>query len=294
MAGDVEARLGEDGEHGDVLGHDFGDEAFDSGLSRQLGQLLEEPCSDPLALKIITHGERDLGRMWVSQSIPAGERDDALLSIRPNRADERSALTPVGIEKRCREAGTGRTSAVKAEVAAALGEVCEEPSQAGGIFDSGRAQSERLAVSEDDVTNDGGANHRPRLSHGAWIPATSVGVFVRTGGRGRRGCELRRARGILKREEVCDDHRYTRADAGSSGEKAHFGLSGVRDTWASLAIGVIWLSVMFEAVYGPAIETRGVAGDSSSVPIAVVGTVFAFFATWVLARRAFGRDVADS
>ena len=106
MAGDVEARLGEDGEHGDVLGHDFGDEAFDTGLSRQLGQLLEEPCSDPLALKIITHGERDLGRMWVSQSIPAGERDDALLSIRPNRADERSSLTPVGIEKRCREAGT--------------------------------------------------------------------------------------------------------------------------------------------------------------------------------------------
>jgi hypothetical protein len=66
------------------------------------------------------------------------------------------------------------------------------------------------------------------------------------------------------------------------------------EMWASLAIGVIWLSVMFEAVYGPAIETRGVAGDSSSVPIAVVGTVFAFFATWVLARRAFGRDVADS
>jgi hypothetical protein len=66
------------------------------------------------------------------------------------------------------------------------------------------------------------------------------------------------------------------------------------EMWASLAISVIWLSVMFEAVYGPAIETRGVAGDSSSVPIAVVGTIFAFFATWVLARHAFRRDEAKS
>ena len=70
-------------------------------------------------------------------------------------------------------------------------------------------------------------------------------------------------------------------------ERKHISDFLASEMWASLAIGVIWLSVMFEAVYGPAIETRGVAGDSSSVPIAVVGTVFAFFATWVLARRAF-------
>ena len=65
------------------------------------------------------------------------------------------------------------------------------------------------------------------------------------------------------------------------------------EMWASLAISVIWLSVMFEAVYGPSVETRSAGGDFSSVPIAVVGTIFAFFATWVLARHAFRGDRAD-
>ena len=65
------------------------------------------------------------------------------------------------------------------------------------------------------------------------------------------------------------------------------------EMWASLAISVIWLSVLFEAIYAPAIETRSAGGDFSSVPTAVVGSLFAFLATWVLARHAFGREKTD-
>jgi hypothetical protein len=63
----------------------------------------------------------------------------------------------------------------------------------------------------------------------------------------------------------------------------------VPEMWASLAIAVIWLSVLFTAVYGPNIETRGVAGDTATVPSAVVVAAFAFLATWVAARHGFRR-----
>jgi hypothetical protein len=63
----------------------------------------------------------------------------------------------------------------------------------------------------------------------------------------------------------------------------------VSEMWASLAIAVIWLSVLFDAVFGPDIVTRGVAGDSATIPSAVAVASFAFLATWVVARHGFGR-----
>jgi hypothetical protein len=66
----------------------------------------------------------------------------------------------------------------------------------------------------------------------------------------------------------------------------------VRETWVSLAISVIWLSVLFDAVYGPDIVTRSAGGDSSVVPSAVVVSLFAFLATWVVARYGL-RDKRD-
>jgi hypothetical protein len=66
----------------------------------------------------------------------------------------------------------------------------------------------------------------------------------------------------------------------------------VRETWVSLAISVIWLSVLFDAVYGPDIVTTSAGGDSSVVPSAVVVSVFAFLATWVVARYGL-RDKRD-
>jgi hypothetical protein len=60
--------------------------------------------------------------------------------------------------------------------------------------------------------------------------------------------------------------------------------------WASLAIAIIWLSVLFDALFGPDIMTRGVAGDSAVIPSAVVVSAFAFLATWVVAKYGLKRD----
>jgi multisubunit Na+/H+ antiporter MnhF subunit len=61
----------------------------------------------------------------------------------------------------------------------------------------------------------------------------------------------------------------------------------VREMWASLAIAVMWLSVLVAAIYGPDIVSRSAGGDSSTVPSAVVLALFAFLATWVVARHGF-------
>jgi len=64
----------------------------------------------------------------------------------------------------------------------------------------------------------------------------------------------------------------------------------VPEVWASLAIGVIWLAVMFTAIWGGNIVTVSAGGGSSSVPSAIVVAFFAFFATWVVARHGFRRN----
>jgi hypothetical protein len=64
----------------------------------------------------------------------------------------------------------------------------------------------------------------------------------------------------------------------------------VRDMWASLAIAVIWISVLFDAIYGPDIVTRSAGGDFSTVPSAVAVALFAFLATWVVAKYGYSRE----
>jgi uncharacterized membrane protein (DUF485 family) len=64
----------------------------------------------------------------------------------------------------------------------------------------------------------------------------------------------------------------------------------VPEMWASLAIVVMWLSVLFDAVFGPDIVNTSAGGDSSVVPSAVVVALFAFLATWVVARYGFRRE----
>jgi multisubunit Na+/H+ antiporter MnhF subunit len=58
----------------------------------------------------------------------------------------------------------------------------------------------------------------------------------------------------------------------------------VRETWASVAITVIWLTVLVDAIYGPNIVTSSAGGDQSTIPSAVIVSIFAFLATWVVAR----------
>lgn len=60
-----------------------------------------------------------------------------------------------------------------------------------------------------------------------------------------------------------------------------------REVWASLTISIMWLTVLLDALFGPDIETRGVAGDSAVIPSAVVLSFFVFLATWIVARYGF-------
>jgi hypothetical protein len=68
-------------------------------------------------------------------------------------------------------------------------------------------------------------------------------------------------------------------------------LSGLltRETWAGLAIIVIWLAVLFSAVFGGNIVTSDAGGSSSTVPSAIVVALFASIATAAVAKHGFGR-----
>jgi hypothetical protein len=63
----------------------------------------------------------------------------------------------------------------------------------------------------------------------------------------------------------------------------------VPEVCASITIGVIWLAVLFDAVFGPDIVSTNGA-QMTTVPSAVVVALFAFLATGVIARHAFRRD----
>ncbi len=67
----------------------------------------------------------------------------------------------------------------------------------------------------------------------------------------------------------------------------------VRETWASVAISVIWLAVLLDALYGPDIVTQSAGGDSAVIPSAIILSFFAFFATWVVARYGLRREEKD-
>jgi hypothetical protein len=68
----------------------------------------------------------------------------------------------------------------------------------------------------------------------------------------------------------------------------------VTEMWASIAISVMWLSVLFDALWGPDIETSSAGGtDTAIVPSAIVLALFAFLGTWVVARHGFRRDKTD-
>ena len=58
----------------------------------------------------------------------------------------------------------------------------------------------------------------------------------------------------------------------------------ISEMWASLAITVIWLAVLFDAIFGPSIISTTPGGTSSSVPSAVAVALFATIATWAVAK----------
>lgn len=58
----------------------------------------------------------------------------------------------------------------------------------------------------------------------------------------------------------------------------------ITEMWASLAIVVIWLAVLFAAVYAPDITSHGAGGDSITIPAGVGVALFASIATWAVAK----------
>ena len=58
----------------------------------------------------------------------------------------------------------------------------------------------------------------------------------------------------------------------------------ITEMWASLAITVMWLAVLFDAMFGPNITSNTPGGTSSSVPSAVAVALFATIGTWAVAK----------
>jgi hypothetical protein len=76
-------------------------------------------------------------------------------------------------------------------------------------------------------------------------------------------------------------------------ERRGWSLPLVPELWASLAIAVMWLAVLCTAFWGPDIVTSSAGGDNSTVPAVVPVAIFAFFATWVVAKYGFRRRRDD-
>ena len=67
----------------------------------------------------------------------------------------------------------------------------------------------------------------------------------------------------------------------------------VREMWAALSIAVMWIAVLFAAVYGGDIVSTSVT-THTTIPSAVVMALFAFLATWPVAKYGFGDRRKDS
>jgi hypothetical protein len=62
----------------------------------------------------------------------------------------------------------------------------------------------------------------------------------------------------------------------------------VPEMWASLAIAVMWLAVLFDAVWGPDFVSSTPGGSTTTIPSAIIVAVFAYLGTRVVARHGFG------
>ena len=69
----------------------------------------------------------------------------------------------------------------------------------------------------------------------------------------------------------------------------------VREMWASVAISVMWLAVLFDAIFGPDFVSTTPGGNSTTIPSAIVVAVFAYLSTRVIAKHGFAprRDSGD-
>ena len=66
----------------------------------------------------------------------------------------------------------------------------------------------------------------------------------------------------------------------------------VPEMWTALAVSVIWLVVLFDALFGPDIVSSN-PGTFTRIPSAVFVAFFAWPATRVVARYGFGQRGSD-
>ena len=71
--------------------------------------------------------------------------------------------------------------------------------------------------------------------------------------------------------------------SGSRERRARFVVS---EMWTSLAIGVIWLVVLFDALFGPDLVVNNSSGFTK-LPSAIFLALFAWLATRVVAKYGF-------
>lgn len=68
----------------------------------------------------------------------------------------------------------------------------------------------------------------------------------------------------------------------------------VREMWAGLAIAVMWLAVLFSALFGPDIVSTSAGTTSTTIPSGVAVALFAALATRAVAKYGFGNRDRDA